>query len=31
LSRDDGLTGNPGWDNSGGGGSSDDDLGNTGW
>jgi hypothetical protein len=31
LSRDDGLMGNPGWDNSGGGGSSDDDLSNTGW
>jgi uncharacterized protein len=29
-SRDDGLMGNPGWDNSGG-GSSDDDLNNTGW
>jgi hypothetical protein len=28
-SRDDGLIGNPGWDNSG--GSSDDDLSNTGW
>ncbi len=29
-SRDDGLTGNPGWDNAGG-NASDDDLSNTGW